>query len=99
MNRLQALNPETTTGRSKELFNGIQAKLGMVPNMMRTMGNSPAVLEGYLNLSGALSNGSLSSKLGRVDRIDRGRKQRLRLLSLCPCLYWGKNGEDRPRIH
>ncbi len=66
MNRLQALNPETTTGRSKELFNGIQAKLGMVPNMMRTMGNSPAVLEGYLNLSGALSNGSLSSKLGEL---------------------------------
>ena len=43
MQRLIALDPETTTGKSKELFNAIQSKLGMVPNMMRTMGNSPAV--------------------------------------------------------
>jgi len=66
MNRLQALNPTTTTGKSKDLFNGIEAKLGMVPNMMRTMGNSPAVLEGYLNLSGALSKGKLSAKMGEL---------------------------------
>lgn len=66
MARLEALNPETTTGQSKELFNGIQAKLGMVPNMMRTMGNSPAALEGYLNLSGALSKASLGAKLGEL---------------------------------
>lgn len=66
MNRLQALNPETTTGKSKELFNGVQAKLGTVPNMMKTMGASPAVLEGYLNLSGALSKGSLGAKMGEL---------------------------------
>ena len=66
MNRLQALNPSTTTGKSKTLFNGIQAKLGMVPNMMRTMGNSPVVLEGYLNLSGALAKGKLGAKLGEL---------------------------------
>ncbi len=54
MTRLKALNPETTTGKSKELFDGIQNKLGTVPNLMKTMGNSPAVLQGYLNLSGAL---------------------------------------------
>lgn len=66
MTRLEALNPETTTGKSKELFNSIQSKLGMVPNMMRTMGNSPAVLEGYLNFSSALSSGSLGSKLGEL---------------------------------
>lgn len=66
MNRLQALNPSTTTGKSKQLFDGVQAKLGMVPNMMRTMGNSPAVLEGYLNLSGALSRGKLGAKLGEL---------------------------------
>jgi len=44
MTRLQALDPKDATGRSKELFDGIQGKLGMVPNMMRTMGNSSAVL-------------------------------------------------------
>ncbi|PRX54897.1 carboxymuconolactone decarboxylase family protein [Flagellimonas meridianipacifica] len=66
MTRLNALNPEVATGKTKELFNGIQSKLGMVPNMMRTMGNSSAVLEGYLNLSGALGKGSLGSKLGEL---------------------------------
>lgn len=66
MNRLQALNPETTTGKSKELFNGVQAKLGTVPNMMKTMGASPVVLEGYLGLSGALSGGSLGAKMGEL---------------------------------
>ncbi len=66
MKRLQALNPETTTGKAKELFNGVQSKLGMVPNMMRTMGNSPAVLEGYLNLSGALAKASIGAKMGEL---------------------------------
>ncbi|MEN2399634.1 carboxymuconolactone decarboxylase family protein [Flavobacterium sp. MC2016-06] len=66
MTRLTALNPEEVTGKTKELFNAVQAKLGVVPNMMRTMGNSPAVLEGYLNLSGALSHGKLGSKTGEL---------------------------------
>ena len=66
MTRLTALDPKEATGRSKELFDGIQAKLGMVPNMMRTMGNSAAVLEGYLNLSDALGKGSLGGKLGEL---------------------------------
>lgn len=66
MTRLKALNPETSSGKSKELFNGIQSNLGMIPNMMRTMGASPAVLEGYLSLSGALSKGNLGASLGEL---------------------------------
>jgi uncharacterized peroxidase-related enzyme len=66
MSRLIALNPETSTGKSKDLFNAIQGKLGMVPNMMRTMGNSPAVLSGYLSLNSALGEGSLGTKLGEL---------------------------------
>jgi uncharacterized peroxidase-related enzyme len=66
MPRLKALDPETTSGKSKDLFNAIQAKLGMVPNMMRTMGNSPAVLNGYLAFSGALGEGQLGAKLGEL---------------------------------
>ena len=66
MTRLTALNPEEATGKTKDLFNAVQSKLGVVPNMMRTMGNSPAVLEGYLNLSGALSHGKLSAKTGEL---------------------------------
>lgn len=66
MTRLQALNPETTTGKTKELFNAVQSKLGLVPNMMRTMGNSHAVLNGYLSFSGALGESKIGSKLGEL---------------------------------
>jgi uncharacterized peroxidase-related enzyme len=66
MTRLKALSSDEATGKTKELFNGIQAKLGMVPNMMRTMGNSSAFLEGYLNLSGALGKGTLGAKTGEL---------------------------------
>jgi uncharacterized peroxidase-related enzyme len=41
----------------------VNAKLGLVPNMMRAMANAPAVLDGYLHLSGSLSQGTLSAKV------------------------------------
>src|SRR5262249_13131493 len=40
----------------------VQGKLGMVPNMMRALGSSPAALEAYLQLSGSLGKGLLSAK-------------------------------------
>ncbi len=66
MTRLSALATDTATGKTKELFNAIEGKLGMVPNMMKTMGNSSAFLEGYLNLSSALGTGSLGTKTGEL---------------------------------
>jgi uncharacterized peroxidase-related enzyme len=66
MTRLKALNPDEATGKTKELFNAIKGKLGSIPNMMRTMGNSAALLEGYLNFSGALSHGTLGAKTGEL---------------------------------
>ncbi len=35
MPRLEAVDPSTATGKSKELLDGIQAKLGMTPNILR----------------------------------------------------------------
>ncbi len=66
MTRLTALDPEVATGKTKELFNSIHAKFGIVPNMMRTMGNSSALLEGYLNLSESLSKGTINVKTGKL---------------------------------
>lgn len=63
MNRIPAIAPESTTGTVKHLLEGVQKKLGMVPNMMRTMAVAPTVLEGYLQLSGTLAGGTLSAKL------------------------------------
>lgn len=56
MPRLTAVNPTEATGKTKDLFAAVNAKLGMVPNMMRTMAASPAVLEAYLGFSGTLNS-------------------------------------------
>ncbi len=52
MPRLNAIDPKEATGKAKELLDGVKAKIGMVPNLMRTFANSPAALEGYLNFTG-----------------------------------------------
>ena len=62
MSRIDQVAPESATGKAKELLDAVQGKLGLVPNLTRAMANSPAVLEGYLGLSGALGKGSLSAK-------------------------------------
>jgi uncharacterized peroxidase-related enzyme len=62
MSRIQTIVSESARGETKELLEAVNAKFGMVPNMMRAMANAPAVLEGYLQLSGSLSKGVLSAK-------------------------------------
>ena len=59
MPRLQPIDPAEAEGKTKELFGQAEQKMGAVPNVIRTMGNSPAVLQGYLQLSGALAEGEL----------------------------------------
>lgn len=63
MNRITQLDPAQATGRTKQLFEGVQARLGVVPNLFRVFGNSPAALEGYLHFSGDLASGVLSAKV------------------------------------
>ncbi len=62
MPHLKTVAPESATGKAKELLETVHTKFGMVPNMMRAMANSPAVLDGYLQFNGALSHGALSAK-------------------------------------
>lgn len=61
--RLCAVDPATATGKTKDLLGAVHSALGRTPNMMRTMANSPAVLEGYLNLNAALGKGALRPAL------------------------------------
>ena len=63
MPRFRAISAEDAAGRAKELLDGVQATLGMIPNLMRTMANAPAVLEAYLSFKGALAMGSLPATL------------------------------------
>ncbi len=47
---------------AQPLLIGVKAKLGSVPNLFRLLAVSPAALEGYLGLSGALGKGSLDAR-------------------------------------
>ena len=63
MSRLKAIEPEQATGQAKQLFDAFNEKYGMVPNLIRTLANSPAALQGYLAFGEALDGGVLSAKL------------------------------------
>ena len=54
---------EATHDGVRSSFDAIERQLGVVPNMMRTMAQSPRVLEGYLALSRALRRGLLPATL------------------------------------
>jgi uncharacterized peroxidase-related enzyme len=45
------------------MLDAVHKKLGVVPNLMRLMSQSPAALEGYLAFSGALDKGALDARL------------------------------------
>lgn len=63
MTRITALEPAEASPKSQELLAAVKAKIGMTPNMMKTMAHSSAVLEGYLGLSGALGGSAISARL------------------------------------
>lgn len=49
----------TSPSASQPLLEGVKAQLGLVPNLFRVLGASPAALGGYLALNAALSKGEL----------------------------------------
>ena len=63
MAHLPIQDVESASGSNKDIFTAVQKGLGMVPNMMRVMANSPAVLQSYAQFSGALGTATLSSKI------------------------------------
>ena len=63
MLRLPIISHETAEGKTKALFDGIQANFGKVPNIFKGLANSPAVLDGMLKFLGAFGGGVLSEKM------------------------------------
>jgi uncharacterized peroxidase-related enzyme len=63
MSRLSIPTVEQSLPSAQSLLAPVQQQFGMVPNMMRLVGRSPAALEGYLSLSSALGKSSLPLSL------------------------------------
>ena len=62
MPRIAALDPAAATGAAKTLLDTVHSKLGLTPNLMRTLATAPAALEGYLDLNNDLARGVLDHK-------------------------------------
>jgi uncharacterized peroxidase-related enzyme len=63
MTRIPALDPAQAPDRSKPMLANVQKALGITPNLMKALANSPAALDGYLKLDSALSHGVLNGQL------------------------------------
>jgi uncharacterized peroxidase-related enzyme len=63
MSRLSIPTVEQSLEASKPLLAAVHKQLGVVPNLMKLVGHSPAALEGYLSLNGALNKGKLNVQL------------------------------------
>lgn len=62
MSRIPPIDPNTATGDAKQLLDSVQKKLGMTPNVIRTIANAPAALKAYLGINEALATGSFDAK-------------------------------------
>jgi uncharacterized peroxidase-related enzyme len=63
MPRLATVDPTTAQPQARTLLGKVERALGTTPNMMRAMAGSPAVLDAYLQFSGALSKGLLPARV------------------------------------
>jgi uncharacterized peroxidase-related enzyme len=59
MTGLPLIDPNQAQGTAADLLVAVQKALGVTPNMTKAMANSPAVLKGYVEFSGALAGGTL----------------------------------------
>lgn len=64
MNRISIPSADQTPAATRPLLEAVNQQLGVVPNLMKMVGNSPSALEGYLNLNGALGKGTIGAKTG-----------------------------------
>jgi uncharacterized peroxidase-related enzyme len=62
MNRINPVKQENANPKALEILTAVHKALGIVPNMVATMAQSPAVASAYVGFSHALSQGSLSAK-------------------------------------
>lgn len=62
MARVAVVDPRTATGEAKQLLDAVQSGLGLVPNFIRALANSPAALNAFLGIHGIADAGQLDPK-------------------------------------
>ncbi|MGD9922916.1 MAG: carboxymuconolactone decarboxylase family protein [Pseudorhodoplanes sp.] len=62
MARVAVIDPQTATGEAKQMLDAVQSGLGMVPNFIRALANSPAALKAFLGIHEIAGAGDLDVK-------------------------------------
>ena len=62
MSRINPINKENANPKALEILTAVNKALGVIPNMVSTMAQSPAVAAAWVGFNHALSQGSLSAK-------------------------------------
>lgn len=63
MQRLTSIDPQLAEGRTKELLDTVEQAYGIIPNAVRVMASSPAVLDSYLAFSTAMGAAQIGERL------------------------------------
>lgn len=66
MTRIAPVDPAAADAATRATLDAVRAKLGALPNLVRTFAVSAPVLNGWLGLSGALGKGRLGARLGEL---------------------------------
>lgn len=78
MSRINVVDPKSAAGEARKLLDGVREQLGVVPNFIRALANSPAALSAFLGLYGPLRNAA----------IDKATQERIALVvaeeNACP---------------
>ncbi|HKK17759.1 MAG TPA: carboxymuconolactone decarboxylase family protein [Opitutales bacterium] len=62
MNKIPTIEASEANEQIAPLYEAVQKKLGLLPNMVKALGNNAAALNAYLGISGALGEGRLPAK-------------------------------------
>jgi AhpD family alkylhydroperoxidase len=73
LSRLEPIQTQEATSKTKELLEAVQAKLKIARHMAKVMANSAVVLKGYLSFHRALSGAVLRAKLGEEIAVEVGK--------------------------
>ncbi len=63
MPRIQPISPASASPEQQQIFTTVKHALGVVPNLVATLAQSPAAANAYLAFNQALSKGALSPQL------------------------------------
>ncbi|WP_018268524.1 carboxymuconolactone decarboxylase family protein [Methylosinus sp. LW4] len=63
MPRIPVLDSNSASADIRATFDAVKGKLGVVPNLLKTIAHAPSVLNSYLGFSGAVGGGALPATL------------------------------------